>query len=160
MDKNTLITLNGLSDKEGNPTVCGIMLFGKYPEKWLSKCRFSVKILIYSVLCYIANLCTMRNAAMSGLLLGIVSGYRLLTESKTGVFSASTGTRLQKTLRYMLGLVVTIIVYIGLKFVLPGEESSLYHLCRFGRYFITGFVLTYLLPKLFVKIKLAEELSE
>ena len=32
MDKNTLVTLNGISDKEGNPTVCGIMLFGKYPQ--------------------------------------------------------------------------------------------------------------------------------
>ena len=32
MDKQTLIMLNGLSDKEGNPTVCGIMLFGKYPQ--------------------------------------------------------------------------------------------------------------------------------
>lgn len=32
MDKKTLITLNGLSDKDGNPTVCGIMLFGKYPQ--------------------------------------------------------------------------------------------------------------------------------
>ena len=32
MDKKTLVTLNGLSDKEGNPTVCGIMLFGKYPQ--------------------------------------------------------------------------------------------------------------------------------
>ena len=144
----------------GYAYAAGVMLFGFYPEKWLSKCRFSVKILIYAVLCYIANLCTMRNAAMSGLLLGIVSGYRLLTESKTGVFSAASGTRLQKTLRYLLGLVITVIVYIGLKFVLPGEESSLYHLCRFGRYFVTGFVLTYLLPKLFVKLNLAEELSE
>ncbi|MBO6219886.1 MAG: putative DNA binding domain-containing protein [Treponema sp.] len=32
MDKKTLITLNGLADKAGNPTVCGIMLFGKYPQ--------------------------------------------------------------------------------------------------------------------------------
>ena len=32
MDKKTLVTLNGLSDKEGKPTVCGIMLFGKYPQ--------------------------------------------------------------------------------------------------------------------------------
>ena len=32
MEKHPLVTLNGLSDKEGNPTVCGIMLFGKYPQ--------------------------------------------------------------------------------------------------------------------------------
>ncbi len=32
MDKKTLVTLNGFSDKNGNPTVCGIMLFGKYPQ--------------------------------------------------------------------------------------------------------------------------------
>lgn len=32
MDKKTLILMNGLSDKSGNPTVCSIMLFGKYPQ--------------------------------------------------------------------------------------------------------------------------------
>lgn len=32
MDRKTLVTLNGFSDKNGVPTVCGIMLFGKYPQ--------------------------------------------------------------------------------------------------------------------------------
>ena len=32
MDKDTLIMLNGLSDRSGVPTVCGIMLFGKFPQ--------------------------------------------------------------------------------------------------------------------------------
>lgn len=32
MDKKPLVMLNGLSDRDGNPTVCGIMLFGKYPQ--------------------------------------------------------------------------------------------------------------------------------
>ena len=27
-----LVNMNGLSDKDGRPTVCGIMLFGKYPQ--------------------------------------------------------------------------------------------------------------------------------
>ena len=32
LDKKTLININGLSDRNGIPTVCGIMLFGKYPQ--------------------------------------------------------------------------------------------------------------------------------
>ncbi len=32
MDKNTLMMMNGFSDKKNNPTVCSIMLFGKYPQ--------------------------------------------------------------------------------------------------------------------------------
>ena len=32
MDKKTLMTMSGLIDKNGLPTVCGIMLFGKYPQ--------------------------------------------------------------------------------------------------------------------------------
>ena len=32
LDKQTLIRLNGLADKDNQPTVCGIMLFGKYPQ--------------------------------------------------------------------------------------------------------------------------------
>ena len=32
LDKKTLININGLSDRNGIPTVSGIMLFGKYPQ--------------------------------------------------------------------------------------------------------------------------------
>lgn len=32
MDRKTLLIMNGLTDRDGNPTVCGIMLFGKYPQ--------------------------------------------------------------------------------------------------------------------------------
>lgn len=32
MDRDTLILMNGLSDRKGNPTVCSIMLFGRYPQ--------------------------------------------------------------------------------------------------------------------------------
>lgn len=32
LDKKTLITLNGLSNRDNQPTICGIMLFGKYPQ--------------------------------------------------------------------------------------------------------------------------------
>lgn len=32
LEKETLIYLSGLSNKDGQPTVCGIMLFGKYPQ--------------------------------------------------------------------------------------------------------------------------------
>ena len=32
LDKKSLITLSGLTDKDGRPTVCGIMMFGKYPQ--------------------------------------------------------------------------------------------------------------------------------
>ena len=32
LDKKSLVNLNGLSDRDGRPTVCGIMLFGKYPQ--------------------------------------------------------------------------------------------------------------------------------
>lgn len=32
LDKQMLVSMNGLSDKDGRPTVCGIMLFGKYPQ--------------------------------------------------------------------------------------------------------------------------------
>lgn len=32
IDKKSLLILNGITDKNENPTVCGIMLFGKYPQ--------------------------------------------------------------------------------------------------------------------------------
>lgn len=32
IERNTLLKLNGLIDNSGLPTICGIMLFGKYPQ--------------------------------------------------------------------------------------------------------------------------------
>ena len=49
LDKKMLTNLNGLSDKNGRPTVCGIMLFGKYPQ------YLSPNLDIVAVVCSTAN---------------------------------------------------------------------------------------------------------
>lgn len=49
MDKNTLMMMNGFSDKKNNPTVCSIMLFGKYPQ------YFSPNLDIIALVCPSVN---------------------------------------------------------------------------------------------------------
>ncbi|MBR5647306.1 MAG: putative DNA binding domain-containing protein [Treponema sp.] len=49
MEKNTLMTMSGLTDKNGVPTVCGIMLFGKYPQ------YLSPNLDIVAVVCATSN---------------------------------------------------------------------------------------------------------
>lgn len=49
LDKKMLINLNGFSDKNGVPTICGIMLFGKYPQ------YFSPNLDIVAVVCSTKN---------------------------------------------------------------------------------------------------------
>lgn len=45
MDKDTIMMMNGFSNKEDRPTLCSIMLFGKYPQ------YFSPNLDIVAVVC-------------------------------------------------------------------------------------------------------------
>lgn len=92
----------------------------------------------------------MENVAMSGLFMGICGGQVLL--NKMGGFNAAAGTKKQKILRYLLGLVIVGIVYLGGKLLSPGSESEYYNLIKFVRYGACGICAAYVCPLLFIKL--------
>ncbi len=57
-------------------------------------------------------------------------------------------------LRYVLGILVVITLFLGLRYVLPGESSGFYPLYRCLRYFLTGFIVSFVIPLLFERLKL------
>lgn len=137
---------------------CGTLLFWDNIAFYLKPLRKSIKILTAALVCFCLNAISMSDTSYSALLFGFVTGYIFLTEK--GSFSAASGTIKQKVLRILLGFVIIAAIYYGLKLIFPGKESNLYQLFRFIRYGIVGFTATFLAPKLFVALKLANPVSK
>lgn len=90
--------------------------------------------------------------------MGPLSGMGLgfLLEGKFVGFSAG-GLWWRRVLRFLMGLILIIVFYVGLKAVFPTEVTpSLALACRAIRYGVVGVVGTFLAPWIFVKTALAE----
>ncbi len=61
----------------------------------------------------------------------------------------------QRLVRFLLGMVVVVALYLGLKVMFPGEGSGLYLLFRFLRYGLIGLWVTLGAPWLFSLLRLA-----
>ncbi|NIM07462.1 MAG: hypothetical protein GTN65_18075 [Armatimonadetes bacterium] len=60
----------------------------------------------------------------------------------------------QRAVRYLIGIAVVLGLYLGLKAVLPGEESALYLIFRFLRYGVIGLWITLGAPWVFCRLRL------
>ncbi|MCR4938913.1 MAG: phosphatase PAP2 family protein [Treponemataceae bacterium] len=132
----------------------GFLMFGNRIYDLISKLRPSLALLIAALISFAFNAITKQNVLMSGLFMGICAGEVLM--NKNGGFNPSAGTKKQKILRYLLGLLIMGTIYLGGKLLSPGEESAYYHIIRFIRYGLCGFVGTFLCPLIFIKLKLGE----
>ncbi len=88
----------------------------------------------------------------SGSFFGLAAGAVLLF--RWGGFSAK-GPWKQRTLRYFVGVIGLLVLYIGLKLIFPDDDSLLDHVLRYVRYAAVGFWAAYLAPKLFVRLGMA-----
>ena len=131
----------------------GAILFFPLIEKKLASLRYSLKILIVAIIALILNYIGPHDTSMAGLFLGFGAGYIFLLEK--GGFDAATGIFWQKLLRVTSGILVMGLVYSILKLVLPGEESANYQLYKFLRYTCVGFFGSFVLPKLFIAMRIA-----
>ena len=136
----------------------GVLMFGEKICNFVVKLRPSLLLLVCTLICVGFNAITMENVAMSGLFMGLCAGQILI--NKADGFDAASGTKKQKIIRYLLGLVIACIIYFGGKLLSPGKESSYYDIARFVRYGICGLAATYICPLLFIKLKLGENTHE
>ena len=88
----------------------------------------------------------------SGSFFGLGLGILLLT--KYGKFSAE-GPIWQRVLRYLVGLVGVLVLYLGLGSIFPDKVDLLSYSLRFLRYFLIGLWISYGAPTLFCWLKLA-----
>ncbi len=130
----------------------GAMLFSQSIENIFVRIPRTFKILIVGSITFILNLLGPLDTSMSAAFFGLSIGYIYL--SSTGGFDARKGSILQKILRSALGIFVLGLIYIGLSQVFPSEFEQNYHLFRFLRYLLVGFTASFILPKIFISMKI------
>lgn len=89
----------------------------------------------------------------SGSFFGLGLGVILLVRS--GGFDAS-GPVWKRILRYLVGLIGVLALYLGLGSIFPDQVDLLSYSLRFVRYFLIGLWIAYGAPKLFGLLKLAD----
>jgi hypothetical protein len=90
----------------------------------------------------------------AGVLFGFLSG--LVWMNSRGGFSIK-GQTWQMVVRYLLGLVGVIVLYIGLKMLFPQGENLIAYLFRFMRYSLVGLWVSAGAPWLFIRMRLMEK---
>jgi len=105
-------------------------------------------------------------AGMDGAVANIASlfgfGIGLLLEGSRIRFD-SGGTAVKRALRYLFGIVTTLIIFYGLRSIFPDTNEAAYIISmplRAIRYFVTSFWVAYYVPALFIRLNLAERLPE
>jgi membrane-associated phospholipid phosphatase len=94
--------------------------------------------------------------ASTGVIFGLGAGVVLLM--RWGHFDAG-GPLGKRFSRYVIGLSGVIIIYLGLRLVLPRGDTLIPQALRFLRYAAVGFWVSYLGPRVFVMLKLASNPS-
>jgi membrane-associated phospholipid phosphatase len=89
-----------------------------------------------------------------GVLFGFMAG--LVWMNGQGSFSIS-GQTWQLVVRYLMGLVGVLIIYIGLKTIFPQGENFVAYVFRFIRYTLVGSWVTAGAPWLFIRLRLMEK---
>lgn len=111
------------------------------------------RLIFFAIVALVMNALYRPDVSLSGAFLGAGMGFAW-SEDKAR-FSVR-GSLWQKLLRLLLGLSLTVIVYLGLKYIAPAPDAELYNLARFLRYGFVGFVVAFIAPWTFLKLKLAE----
>ena len=95
------------------------------------------------------------SATIMGIAIGMNIGF--LYEAKYVNFTV-TGSLVQRILRYFVGIIAVILVWGGLRVLFGLVEGNhvLDMALRLSRYAVTGLVISWFVPALFIKLKLAE----
>ncbi len=89
---------------------------------------------------------------LGGVAFGFMTGYAIWLK-KYGQPKA-LGSAVKRFLRYLVGIIGVVALYLGLKMIFPEEPLALGFALRFVRYTIIGLWVTYFAPLIFKKLKL------
>lgn len=87
--------------------------------------------------------------AFFGLGLGVILLYQ------TGWFRVD-GPAWKRILRYLVGLIGVLALYLGLDSIFPDDLSVIAYILRFVRYFLIGLWISFGAPKIFEWVKLSD----
>lgn len=142
--------------------VIGIVLVISYlvlqsrVEKWLAGLKLGIQLALAIVvpvgllMIHPTGDTTSAMATLTGAGVGFVLTQRYVRFSTGGQWW-------QRVVRYLIGIGVVLGLYLGLKAVLPGEESALHLIFRFLRYGVIGLWITLGGPWVFCRLRLVAE---
>ena len=123
-------------------------------EAWLKQAGLTVQLALAVIVPL--SLLLLRpsddNASAMAVLMGMGAGIALLRQKVS--FSAA-GPLWQRGARFLVGVVGLLALYLGLKFVFPGEGEPLYLAARVARYALVGLWAGLGAPWLFLRLRLA-----
>lgn len=90
---------------------------------------------------------------VGGLIGGSLFGLITLLEKYDGLPDAA-GTLQQKIIRYVLGIIIAALIYLGLKFILPDGETFIALIGRYMRYGLLGYWVAGGAPDMFIRFQL------
>ena len=140
----------------------GAVLLGLYlavqprAGKWLTRLSLGQQILlalampVLLLLIHPVKDATTTMAALAGMGVGLALKHRYLPFTARGPWW-------QRTLRFFTGGVIVVALYLGLKMVVPGEESALHLVFRFLRYGLIGVWISLGAPWFFRLLRLVPE---
>jgi membrane-associated phospholipid phosphatase len=124
-------------------------LIAKMGNRW--------KMIFVAIAAFLMNLIYRGDVSMAGAFLG--AGFGFIWASGGAAHSIS-GSFPQRLGRVLLGLVITVAVYLLPKLIAPREGEALYDMVRFLRYALVGAWVAYGAPWLFLRLKLAQPAVE
>ncbi|NLJ10760.1 MAG: phosphatase PAP2 family protein [Treponema sp.] len=140
--------------------VVGIYYFGSASIEALFKAlNIRFRILVVALIAFIMNGFNPEDTSMGGAFFGMATGYIIMTEWFP--FSARLNAKGEQARfpvllgRYLIGMAGAALLYLGLKWVFPGEASPWYALGRFTRYVLLGAWISAGAPWVFLKIGIA-----
>ena len=122
-------------------------------EKWLASLRLEMQLLLAValplVLLWLHPVAD--TIAATAVLLGLGVGLAL---SQRTIRYVANGAWWQRALRYVVGIIVLLAIYLGLSVIFPEEGEALYVPLRFTRYALMGFWISFGAPWLFTRTHL------
>lgn len=137
----------------GAGVLVAFFLLGNRIEQMLHGLHFRFRILTAASVALLMNFLMPADTMLSGAFLGSAIGFAMVSRDLR--FSAAGGSIVQKILRYVLGLAVTALIYLGPKLLTSALPVAQEALVRFIRYGFVGFWISFGAPWLFIKVKLA-----
>jgi hypothetical protein len=130
----------------------GNHLVGERLEGPLQKLGERWRLILVAIITFSMNVLYSQDVSLAAAFLG--AGFGFVWAVKAAPFS-SGGSLGQRLGRVILGLALTVIVYIGPKYIAPPEGDAIYNLVRFFRYALVGFCISLAAPWIFLKLGLA-----
>jgi len=139
----------------GALSLAAYLWLGPEVESWVRQCGLSVQLGLAVVAPVLLLLVHFTDATVLVMAVLLGAGVGAALAQRVAPLDAA-GTALQRVLRFLVGIMGLLLLYLGLKAIFPSESEPLYIVCRFVRYGLVGLWTSLGAPWLVRKLRLGQ----